>query len=433
MAKGLITVGILAALVRLCKNVPKHIKGLIERMLFVSVQFEDHWHGPKKNAMEAAAGFIAKNQGKRRFRLLSVQYRGNKALEFNSGPQTDSGVFFVGLRPFWYSSTDAKEQGAVPRSVLITTIGYDQTLIYEYVGVKEKIEEVKRNRSYYLGDGKEWERLSPIVSTAELFLPVETKTRLDKSIDFFKNNRDWYHKRGINHKLLIIVYGPPGTGKSSISTYVANRLGWSLGTVTTSAGFSKMVRAATESNIVTSVPDVDTLGIGLKRVGVEDANTRRKRWEIEKNEEATAENAIHSDETDKEKEEHKEEVEEANISKIAEVFNSDRLLNETLNLFQGDIPLNDSVVIMSTNCLEELDPALLRSSRCDLLLEIGPLSESEIQSFVNHYYETDEKLPSFFEGSYIVASDLMGAFTDNPFDKEAFLQVIETKVWKKKG
>lgn len=99
-----------------------------------------------------------------------------------------------------------------------------------------------------------------------------------------------------------------------------------------------------------------------------------------------------------------------------------------LNLFQGDLPLNNSVVVMSTNCLDKIDDALLRPSRCDLVLYIGSLGYDEVNGFRKHHYGIEDDLPDEFKSIDIRACDLMEAFVDNAFDVSGFDSVIADKI-----
>ena len=40
---------------------------------------------------------------------------------------------------------------------------------------------------------------------------------MDNALKNFKDNQEWFSKRGLPHKLVIVLYGPPGTGKTSLT------------------------------------------------------------------------------------------------------------------------------------------------------------------------------------------------------------------------
>ena len=83
---------------------------------------------------------------------------------------------------------------------------------------------------------------------------------------------------------------------------------------------------------------------------------------------------------------------------------------------------------MTTNHIEKIDPAVIRSGRVDLMLEVGCLEIAEVQKFYETYFETSEKLPAHFDGIQIKAAELMGAFLDNTNDPEAFKKYLESNL-----
>lgn len=380
MAKGLIIVAIIGAIVALGKNIPAMLRNFIIRKFTVSVKIENVWTGRNKELYNIAGEFVAKHQSKKAY-IASAWSNDDRYTKDKIAiiPDYGRGFFMADGIPFYYENEKAEEKGEVPSSITIITLGRDPKVIWDRLDAIEKLNRYKTGRSYYTSSKDSWEVVSDIGNPPKLFLPKAVKTELDKKIDFYMNNKEWYEEHGIAHKLLIILYGEPGTGKSAISRYVADRLDASLGSISDRSSFTERMRNAAMKNMVVSVPDFDTLNLASTRDDEESANK----------------DALLS------------EIQGAN-------------LNEILNLFQGDIPVNDLVVVMSTNCIDKIDPALLRRGRTDLLLEIGPLSYDEVNEFYKHHYESTEDLSSDFINIRIKACDLQGAFEDNPFDKEGF-------------
>lgn len=384
MAKGLIVVGILGAIAALCRNFPRYLWKALLRRCTVSVKVEDKWEGRNKELYKILGQFIAKQQVSKNFMANawsddSVYDESKIAIV----PDYGAGLFtFKGI-PFYYVSAESKEKGSVPGSITLTTLGRDPSVIWNNLDAIEKLTRSKVNRKYYISDKEDWIPVADMGAPPVIFLPKHIKSQLDEKIDFYMNNKEWYTKRGISHKLLIVLHGEPGTGKSAISRYVADRIGVSLGTIPDDHYFSARMREATVKEIVVSVPDFDTLDL---------ANNRMPSSENENSGEAL--------------------IKDLKKGK----------LNEVLNLFQGDIPINGLVVVMSTNCIEKVDPALLRRGRTDLLLEIGALTYEEVNEFYKHHYEKDVDLPEVFKTISVKACDLQGSFEDNPFDENGFTQ-----------
>lgn len=405
MAKGLVIMSLLAGLGYVSRNVPKRIRNAFDRRCKVSIKFENpSWNEEKRLNYMAASKFVAANQVERKH-LIEPNEVEDGVVEVT--PDYDSGWFWYRGRPYTYELSKAAEQGAVPRAVRLSTWFSTPEAIMKLVDLPGYREAMKRNevRRYYRYTDKDWNSVSQIEDNSPLFLPAETKALLDRAIANYRDNAEWFKVRGIPRKLLIILYGEPGTGKSRIGRYVADQLGYNFGTLTTGSDFLGGVRSASEESrrLVVSVPDFDDLGIGASR----DAQASREMVSHRK----TGTQPMHISEPDEDKDE---------AGAVIGKFLATVSLTEVLNLFEGDIPLNNSVVVMSTNCIEKVDSALLRSSRCDLLLCVGRLSYNEVNSFYKHYYETDDDLGTTYQGISVTAASIMGIFKENPHDKHAF-------------
>jgi hypothetical protein len=59
-----------------------------------------------------------------------------------------------------------------------------------------------------------------------------------------------------------------------------------------------------------------------------------------------------------------------------------------LNVLDGVVDSPERIVIMTTNHVEQLDPALIRPGRIDLQLKLGYLEAAEAMAMLEHYYQT---------------------------------------------
>jgi chaperone BCS1 len=57
-----------------------------------------------------------------------------------------------------------------------------------------------------------------------------------------------------------------------------------------------------------------------------------------------------------------------------------------LNAIDGVIPLDDVLIIITTNHIEKLDQALLRPGRIDVVKEIGYATSTEASEYVSMFY-----------------------------------------------
>lgn len=208
-------------------------------------------------------------------------------------------------------------------------------------------------------------RVGPLTTPPVLAINHDVRKQLNTAIDSFMTHRDENNRLGIKHKLVIMLYGEPGTGKSIISEYVAHRLNTSLFCVNSNSRFngttptiSAAVAAAKDNIAVDDIPlvlcdDVDTI------------------WHIKKRKTA---------------------AEAAKIKKEAPYTPVDAEsadLGKLLADLQSPTEIRDCVVILNTNHLDLLDPALYRPGRVTLLLEIKRMEPECVKEYFSIRYGMD--------------------------------------------
>jgi chaperone BCS1 len=175
-----------------------------------------------------------------------------------------------------------------------------------------------------------------------VFVPESVKTTLISRFQWFLDNESWYRRRGIPYKFCSLLYGPPGTGKTSLIHALASNFGLNIAYVTSLSSIDELLSQCKENDLVV-IEDIDSLAKGLDR-------------------------AKDDDEADP-------------------VVGSIPVLHRLLNVIDGFCTPHGLKVVMTTNHPERLDPALLRSGRTDLKLEIGPLGPVEIRQMFRAFYE----------------------------------------------
>ena len=73
--------------------------------------------------------------------------------------------------------------------------------------------------------------------------------------------------------------------------------------------------------------------------------------------------------------------------------------NAVLNALDGAISLNNVLIIITTNHIEKLDPALLRPGRIDVIKELGFAKTAEAEEYLSMFYLKDIKLDFDIETS----------------------------------
>ena len=98
---------------------------------------------------------------------------------------------------------------------------------------------------------------------------------------------------------------------------------------------------------------------------------------------------------------------------------SDKLTNKFLNLIDGEIPLNRVFTALTTNRLDILDPALIRSKRLKVMEVSGHLNKEDITSIIER---TLEDVPLSSGVSLDVILDAARGICNTPADYTAFVE-----------
>lgn len=160
---------------------------------------------------------------------------------------------------------------------------------------------------------------------------LENRNEIFESIDIWKKSEDFYRERGIPYKLGILLYGEPGTGKSSLIHAVASELNKDVIVLTAGAILNGKL-----NRYDAVCCDCDTAPV----IVIEEIDT-----------------IVSSRQQDKELSE-----------------NQKSILSELLNFLDGSSSPDSCIIIATTNHIEKLDPAIIRSGRFDIKIQMGKIS-----------------------------------------------------------
>lgn len=200
----------------------------------------------------------------------------------------------------------------------------------------------------------------------------------------FVDAREWYLERGLDYKFCALLYGPPGTGKSSIAREVANVLGRNLYKMSPDGDISYTSLLQGAKGGVVLIEDIDAFGIARKRTSADtdvEAGIAIPTTKSSDNTSVIAETG-----TDK----------NGSLSDALSEYLGGSL-SELLNGLQGVIPLDDVIILITTNHPEKLDPALIRDGRVDRRILVDYFDHEDIVKYIKLMYNSDydgEKLPS---------------------------------------
>lgn len=170
-----------------------------------------------------------------------------------------------------------------------------------------------------------------------LYLPKQQDVALQNLLDTFCNDKVEAKAYGIPNKLGICLYGPPGCGKTTLIATIASYLGLDL--------FYAQINGLSNNELSMIFDHVNSTNVNGGIIVIEDID----------NVSPAVLNATARDRRG------------ITMSSNDTSFTLDHLLN----LLDGAMTYENSVVIMTTNFIEDLEPSLLRPGRVDSRIELS--------------------------------------------------------------
>jgi chaperone BCS1 len=256
----------------------------------------------------------------------------------------------------WKDDKVGSDNGSVPRECIsITTISRNKVLLESIL--KEIEEDRYKNKdtitvygfdaSGYLTQGQE--KLKRNLES--VFIPKDQKDEIVQTATWYLKNKDLFVNHGIPYNLGFLFYGPPGTGKTSLAISLASFLEKDVYTINPLAFFN-------EASLTVALSRVTPNSVILfEDIDITDANMTGKSNESVK------------------------------IS-----------LSALLNAIDGAAAPQDRILIMTTNNIEKLSPALIRPGRIDKQFKIDLMQPNEVKDMAESFFKDNMRMiNSFYE------------------------------------
>ena len=216
-------------------------------------------------------------------------------------------------------------------------------LLNEVIEYNESINEVIQtiHTNDHLGD---WQPFGDIRGKSIENIIIKEKQEIVNNIKDFISTEEWYLKRGLSYKRGYLFYGPPGNGKTSLCLALANHFNRDV-------YFLNLNDLEKDSNLFASFDNLRNNSILV----IEDID------------------AIFGTREDK--------------SKIS--------FSALLNCMDGAFSKHGLIIIMTTNHLEKIDPALIREGRIDMKIKIDNPDINRVEEYLSMFYGRKVKLNDY--------------------------------------
>lgn len=203
----------------------------------------------------------------------------------------------------------------------------------------------------------------------------------------FKNNKEWYDDREIPWHFGLLLHGKPGCGKTSIVKAMAKEnkdhiISIPLSRVKTSKDLSKIFHC--EKINRHDIPmekriylfeDIDAMNFSLNR----EENKNNDKELLSEDKKLTEEDKLRkiiSSEGDK-------------LTALNSIIKDEDpvTLSHFLNLIDGLLEMPGRKIILTTNHIEKLDPALIRPGRIDIEIEMKMANRNSINELYKWFYK----------------------------------------------
>ena len=254
------------------------------------------------------------------------------------------------------------------------------------------------------------------------------KENIMNQINFFLNNKHWYKEKGIPYNFGIILYGEPGCGKTRFIKMLLNHTGFNGLDIKLNNDFDfNSLKYIMHNEDIDGVDEDYHIPQNKRIIIFEDIDSmcdKLKARELEKEDNNSSEN---DDDKDKLLELLAENVgKKVSKKRKKETSKSNNNLSFFLNLIDGLNECSGRIIVMTTNRIEYLDPAIIRPGRIDLKIHCHRYSTFDVQQIIKKFWDIDIDINNMKElDDKYTSAEIINIFrSTNNFDdiKDIFLK-----------
>lgn len=408
------------------RNLPSHIFSFFKRQLTTSVVLDSTTTGDNYEVFLSFLSWINQSKWVKFSRTLMMigTYSGNYKLadgtDMSSNAITQVLVsigagkhfFFYNGRPFVIDLT--VEKAALNYNKIytanITTFGRDHSVILKMLDEFRMIKDDGDISIYNQNGENEWRRVKNIKprNLDTVIVNKAIKADIIKDIQTFLDSRQWYLDRGIPYKRVYVLHGPSGTGKTSLVKALAgyfnkNIYAFKAGSLSDRSFSDGM--SSVRSNGFALIEDFDSNNGFKARSSMKAKLIKQKTASRDVVETATPS------------------ADSAQPTELSSLFEK-LSLSTILNVLDGISPIDGLIIFLSTNDLSSIDSAILRTGRCDYIVEIPHLGDEEIHDYIKLMFPENGSDFKDIHFTPISGSDVQALYMENRNDIDAFVKSL---------
>lgn len=387
---GAMSLWVLGTLTYMCRAVPASLWSFTKKEFTTTITMNNETRGYNHEHFMGFINWFSAQKWSKYSRSMSidVDYETKKNNGYMAiGIGLGHHFFFYKGRLFilyrWTSQNPGMSQ--IMHHVDLTMLGRNKQVMYDLVeDFRHKISD-DRSRVYKFN--KEWISYADVAKRPMRTVIIDRSVKEDliSIIDEFKKNEAWYVSRGLPYKKTFIFHGVPGTGKTSIIKALACHYNKNIAILNL-----QMMTDETLEHAIATLPKGCILAI--EDFDATKATKRRDRLATKTE---TSGNM---------------EIEMITLSGI-------------LNALDGVVGMDDTLTFLTTNVLDDIDPAIYRKGRVDYIYEIKALRHTEVLDYIELMFP-GSKVPEDMVFNDILGCDLQAIYFDNHGDFMSFIGSI---------
>ncbi|KAJ4959671.1 hypothetical protein NE237_019581 [Protea cynaroides] len=424
---GSIVAGIMFMSAMFQQYFPRHLRDLIQGYLFqlmnmvnpfMQISFHENSGGrfSRNEAYTSIEAYLSKHSSTQAKRLKADMTTNAANLVLNLDNHEEVTDIFQGVKFRWKSQVSTTNRShplygdnyaEEKRSFKLSFHKRYRDLVigsYLHHVLEEGKAVVVRNRQrrlYTNNSGREWRggswthvAFQHRATFRNLAMDPQKKQEIEDDLLTFSNSKDYYAKIGKAWKRGYLLYGPPGTGKTTMIAAMANFLNYDiydleLTAVKNNTELRKLLIETSGKSIIV-LEDIDC--------SLDLAGKRKKEKEKDRKDDSNPDTK--------------------NLQKAKEVNNektssSDVTLSGLLNFIDGlwSSCGEERIIVFTTNHVEKLDPALIRSGRMDKHIELSYCCFEGFKILAQNYLSLDsdplfERIRRLLEETQMTPADV---------------------------